>query len=194
MTSTSKTGQRRRYTATEREAAVLLAAEVVGVNEAGRRLGIPQPTLSHWRAGRGEVGAGASAVDESKAGKTRAKRQAAAVEDAVKAPAAAASPPPSSAPPARSGRREVVAKSYTPSQKAEAVEYAREHGVSAASKQLGISRFSIYGWLRQVEKAAAGEGDSPTSGPAPKDVEAKRDREILDEWSKHRRRFVLSGP
>ncbi|MEZ4329950.1 MAG: DDE-type integrase/transposase/recombinase [Polyangiales bacterium] len=79
-----------------------------------------------------------------------------------------------------------MAKSYTPSQKAEAVEYAREHGVSAASKQLGVSRFSLYAWLRQVEKAAAGEGDSPTSGPAPKDVEAQRDREILDEWSKHR--------
>jgi putative transposase len=103
--------------------------------------------------------------------------------DAESTPTSTASTP--STPPA-SLRGKRVAKSYTPSQKAEAVECAHEHGVSEASKRLGISRFSIYGWLRQVEKAAAGEGDSPTSGPDPKDVEAKRDREILDEWAKHR--------
>jgi putative transposase len=184
MAKTSETRARRTYTSEEREAGVLLAAEV-GVNEAARRLGVPQPTLSHWRAGRGEA---VAAVAQTKAGKTRAKR-APVAEGGVAAaatPAAAASPPPPPAPPAAPSRRKVVAKSYTPSQKAEAVEYAREHGVSAASTQLGISRFSIYAWLRQVEKAAAGEGESPTSGPAPKDVEAQRDREILDEWSKHR--------
>src|SRR6185436_13862116 len=49
----------------------------------------------------------------------------------------------------------------------------------------GVSRFSIYGWHRQVEKAAAGEVPSPTSGPAPADIEAQRDREILAEWHRH---------
>jgi putative transposase len=57
--------------------------------------------------------------------------------------------------------------------------------VTAAGKELGISRFAIYDWQRKVEKAAAGEGPSPTSGEAPKDIEQRRDREVLDEWHKH---------
>ena len=78
-----------------------------------------------------------------------------------------------------------VARSYTPSQKAEALEYAATHGVSAASEKFGISRFSIYDWQRKVVKAAAGEGPSPTSGPEPKAIEEQRDREILGEWRQH---------
>jgi transposase InsO family protein len=78
-----------------------------------------------------------------------------------------------------------VARSYTPSQKAEALEHAATHGVSAASDKLGISRFSIYDWQRKVAKAAAGEGPSPTSGPEPKAIEEQRDREILGEWRQH---------
>ena len=78
-----------------------------------------------------------------------------------------------------------VAKSYTPSQKAEVLEHADAHGVTAASEKFGISRFSIYDWRRKLAKAAKGEGPSPTSGPAPKDIEAQRDRELLDEWHKH---------
>lgn len=78
-----------------------------------------------------------------------------------------------------------VARSYTPSQKAEALEHAATHGVSAASDKLGISRFSIYDWQRKVAKAAAGEGPSPTSGPAPQAIEEQRDREILGEWRQH---------
>ena len=78
-----------------------------------------------------------------------------------------------------------VARSYTPSQKAEAIEEAAKHGVKAASDKLGMSRFSIYAWDRKVEKAAAGEGPSPTSGPEPKAIEEQRDREILGEWRQH---------
>jgi len=78
-----------------------------------------------------------------------------------------------------------VARSYTPSQKAEALEHAAKHGVSAASDKLGISRFSIYDWQRKLAKAAAGEGPSPTSGPEPKAIEEQRDREILGEWRQH---------
>jgi transposase InsO family protein len=74
---------------------------------------------------------------------------------------------------------------YTPSQKAEVIEYASAHGVTAASAKFDISRFSIYDWRGKVAKAANGDGASPTSGPAPKDIEAQRDREILDEWRKH---------
>jgi transposase InsO family protein len=78
-----------------------------------------------------------------------------------------------------------VARSYTPSQKAEALEHAAAHGVTAAAKDLKISRFSIYDWQRKQKRAAAGKGPSPTSGPAPQEVEAQRDKEILDEWRRH---------
>jgi transposase InsO family protein len=78
-----------------------------------------------------------------------------------------------------------VARSYTPSAKAEALEYAARHGVSAAADKFTISRFSIYDWKRKVEKAAAGEGPSPTSGPSPQTIEEQRDQEILGEWRKH---------
>jgi transposase InsO family protein len=78
-----------------------------------------------------------------------------------------------------------IARSYTPSEKAEALEEAAAHGVSAASEKLGMSRFSIYDWQRKVEKAAAGKGPSPTSGPAPQEIEEQRDREILGEWRQH---------
>ena len=95
-------------------------------------------------------------------------------------PATVATPP--EAP--RSPRKQ-VARSYTPSQKAQALEHAAAHGVSATSEQLGMSRFAIYDWQRKLEKAAAGECPSPTSGPAPQEIEAQRDREILGEWHKH---------
>lgn len=65
------------------------------------------------------------------------------------------------------------------------LEYAATKGVSAASKKFGASRFSIYEWKRKLGKAAKGEGPSPTSGPSPREIEAKRDEEILGEWKKH---------
>ncbi len=77
------------------------------------------------------------------------------------------------------------ARSYTPSEKAQALERAAVVGVSEASRTLGMSRFSIYAWQRQAKKAAAGEGPSPTRGPAPAEIEAQRDREILAEWKQH---------
>jgi transposase InsO family protein len=57
--------------------------------------------------------------------------------------------------------------------------------VSEASRKLGTSRFAIYAWRRQAQKAARGEGPSPTSGPAPAEIDAQRDREILAEWKQH---------
>lgn len=78
-----------------------------------------------------------------------------------------------------------VVKRYTPSQKAEMLEYASEQGVTAAATKFEVSRFSIYTWQKKLERAAQGEGESPTSGPDPSEVEAQRDREILDEWQRH---------
>jgi putative transposase len=78
-----------------------------------------------------------------------------------------------------------VAKSYTPSQRAEALELAAKVGVTQASEQLGMSRFSLYEWRRKQRLAAAGEGDSPTAGPDPKDVAEERDTAILEMWREH---------
>lgn len=78
-----------------------------------------------------------------------------------------------------------VARSYTPSERAQALEYAAKHGVSATSRKLGPSRYSIHDWQRKEAKAARGEGASITSGPDPSAIEAQRDREILDEWKKN---------
>ena len=57
--------------------------------------------------------------------------------------------------------------------------------MTAASKEFGVSRFSIYDWQRKVEKAARGQGPLLTSGPAPSELEARRDEEMLDEWRSH---------
>jgi transposase InsO family protein len=99
--------------------------------------------------------------------------------------AAKASEPTPAEPPVRRTLKSRVAKLYTPSQKAEILEHAAEHGITEASKKFGASRFAIYAWHRKVAKAAAGEGSSPTSGPSPKEIEDKRDAEILDEWKTH---------
>lgn len=76
-------------------------------------------------------------------------------------------------------------KRYTPSQKAEILEYFGAHSARETTERFGVSKFSIYQWKKQVERAARGEGESPTSGPDPADVEAQRDKEILDEWKRH---------
>lgn len=153
--------KRRRYTAEEQAAAIGDVARL-GVCGAAKAHGMPQSCVSRW----------ASEKRKQPAKKKRAKAEV--------SPAAAAA---IEVVTGRAGR--AAARRYTPSQKAEAVEHAAAHGVSAASEKLGISRFSIYGWMRQVAQAAKGEGSSPTSGPAPAEIEAQRDREILAEWHKH---------
>jgi transposase InsO family protein len=57
--------------------------------------------------------------------------------------------------------------------------------VTAAHRKHRVSRYSVYDWKRKVELAAQGKGDAPTAGPDPKDIEAQRDKEILDEWRRH---------
>lgn len=160
--------KRRQYTA-EEQSAVIADVATMGVCGAARKYGIPQSCVSRWasqerrqpeKTSRGDGGE-APSVTSTVAVPTTAP------EEAVRAP------------------RRVAARRYTPSQKAQAVEYAAAHGVSETSEKFGISRFSIYSWLKQVDQAAKGESPAPTTGPAPEDIEAQRDREILAEWHKH---------
>jgi putative transposase len=88
-------------------------------------------------------------------------------------------------PPVRRPLKQRVAKIYTPSQRAEILEHAAAHGPTETERKLGVSRYSIYAWQRKVSNAAEGNGPSPTSGPAPSEIEAQRDKEILDEWHRH---------
>lgn len=78
-----------------------------------------------------------------------------------------------------------TAKKYTPSQIAEALEHAAEHGVGVAAAKLGMSRFTIYDWQAKAKRAAKGEAPAPTSGEAPAEIEKQRDDEILAEWRRH---------
>lgn len=148
--------RRRRRYSDEERETILADAKALGVAEAARKHGMPQTTVSNWRNRP-----------------MAAKRQTAAEEPM---------PAPSSPKPLCPR----VAKRYTPSQKAEIVEYAAAHSVLEASRHFGASRFAIYDWQKRVAKAARGEGPSPTSGPSQSEIEEQRDREILGEWHKHR--------
>jgi transposase len=154
--------KRRSYTK-EQRAAVLADVKATSVSEAARKHEVPQTTVSNWIA--------------------RAPRRV----DAAEPPKLGPTPPSPGVPRERSARtlRGRVAKVYSPSQKAVVLEDAAKDGVTAAAKKHGMSRFSIYDWQRRLTKAAAGEWPSPTSGPAPKDIEQQRDAEILEEWKNH---------
>jgi transposase InsO family protein len=195
--------KRRSYTKKQRDA-VLASVRKKGVCAAAEEHGVAPSCVSRWAKA-----AGVRRDSEAPEPQRDAAGPPAALEparDASAAPAqkrgarkAKSSPkaPRSSAPPvamrddaaparqATQARRTRVAKVYTPSQKAIILEDAAKDGVTESSKKHGVSRFSIYDWQRKVKKAAAGEGPSPTSGPEPKAIEAKRDAEILGEWKKH---------
>lgn len=185
MAAANEPRKRRQYTGEDR-AKVLAAARELGVVEAGRLHGVPQTTVSTW-LGRDAAKAATEPSSSTATGgapraakRTRATRPSAAASakpHSVTAPSA--EPQETAAPKGRPARR------YTPSEKAEVLEHAAARGVSAAKKKFGASRFAIYDWKRKLAKAAKGEGPSPTSGPAPSEIEAKRDAEILGEWKKH---------
>jgi len=170
--------KRREYGVEEREK-ILADAERLGVAEAARLHGMPQSSLSNWR------NRDARGVDKLRRKSKPARVQVVATAAQGEAPAVPGDAATAAAAPVAGSSRKRAAKSYTPSQKAEVLELAAREGVSAASEKSGASRFSIYAWQKQLAKAAVGQGSSPTSGPAPREIEDKRDREVLDEWHKH---------
>jgi transposase InsO family protein len=166
------------YTREERARAVALA-RTIGDAAAALELGIPKGTMSSWswKARNGELPGckGGEALD------------AVEVSGSLSGPMVASVANPSKVPPGSKQRQRVrrVAKVYTPSQRAEALEYAAEHGMEAAHKKFGMSRRSLYDWERKVRLAAEGKAiDSPVSGPDT-DPRVDRDRRILAVWKKH---------
>jgi len=147
----------RKYTSGEKQAAIA-RTRVLGAARASAELGIPAGSLSCWlfKANRAERTAAKEGTGKS-----------GSPDGQVSA----------------SGPH--VARVYTPSEKARALEAVAKDGITVTSRNLKISVFSLRDWRRRVKKAAAGEGDSPTSGPDPADIVAKRDKEILDTWHQH---------
>lgn len=160
-------GKKGQYSLDTKREALALAMDV-GVCEAARRLGLPSGTLSQWRWKARQ----AKAAGEYWPPRMEPDDDA----DSIQTTSASGTAPD----PIRH-----VARVYTPSQRAEALELAASVGVSKASKQLGVSRFSLYQWRRRSKLAARGLAESPTSGPDPADVAAKRDQEILTMWHEH---------
>jgi putative transposase len=167
--------QQRKYTE-ETRSEVTEDAMTLGVNAAAEKHHVPKSTVSRWK-GLAQT----AATQKKKRGGEKAasaKNRKEPEVDEKEAPTIL-----------RNGGRDKagrkVARRYTPSEKARVLEYAAEHGVQAAAKRFGASRFSIYDWKRKVERAAAGQGESPTSGPSADELEAQRDREILGEWHQH---------
>ncbi len=165
----------RKYTAEQKRAAIRLALDI-GPTAAGKELGLPRGTVSNWahKARQGVAGYALPSPERERA----PEPESAATPEPMPAPRRTMASKPVSS-------RGKVARVYTPSEKAQALELAAKVGITAASQELGISRYSLYDWRRKVQRAAAGQGDCPTTGPDPADVEARRDKEILDLWHKH---------
>ena len=166
------------YSQAEQDA-VLAEVAKLGVVAAARQHNIPRSRVSRWRSKRQTEEARAPAA--SRAGRTKGPQRLETGTTAV-TPEVSRVTPPASPPASRRGR---TAKIYTPSQKAEILEHVGAHGITATAKKFEVSRFSIHAGQRRVTRAAEGKGPSPTSGPGPKEIEAKRDAEILEEWKKH---------
>jgi len=158
----------RRYSASEREEAVA-RAQSIGPSAASKELGIPAGTISCWQH----------------YARRRAQRPATGSADAGTslAPEPSSSGSSEAAPEAQPAGR--VAKKYTPSQRAQALEVAYSEGVTAAAIKHGISRFSIYSWQRRARLHAEGKlASHPAVGPEG-DRAVVRDRRILAEWRAH---------
>jgi len=143
-----------RYRPEERSAALALA-EQVGPAAASKELGIPEGTICNWRYTA-----------------KRAATDLPVAPEPVKAAQASEQPK----------RARTVAKSYTPSLRAQVLEYAAEHGVTAAAEKFGTTRFSIYEWQRKVALHAQGKTtESPVVG-SDENAAVIRDQKILQEW------------
>lgn len=156
----------RRYTAEQKQEALRLSDDL-GVAKAGAKLGIPGGTIASWRWSRTHSqGAPATAP----------------VSKLVPATAQVVDTPVKPAADNKATRR--VAKVYTPSQKAEALEMLSVKGSVETSRVLGISRFSLFEWARKQRAFEHGLcADTPLTDSD--SGACSRDARILAEWQKH---------
>lgn len=185
----------RRYTV-EFRAGVLADVPTLGGLAAARKHGVAEANVFRWLKERKSATGDALREGDTAARTSHAApqiEQAAAsvieatIPTAIKATPNDGSSKPTQAQPTIEKRIATrnLARSYTPSQRAEILEHAAAHTVLEASTKFGVSPFSIYDWRRKLTAAAAGLGPSPTSGPSVADIETRRDSEILGEWKLH---------
>lgn len=177
----------------EQRAAVLADVPKLGIAGAARKHKIPPGNVSRWNAKPAESSPrrtraprasdlGAVVTVKSAPVVLRRKVRALSADVAVSQKTRVL---PTVATPLSIIEKRTIAKSYTPSRRAEILEYAAAHTVAEAATEFGVSRFSIYDWQRKLASSALGQGPSPTSGPSLSTIEAQRDKEILDEWHRH---------
>ena len=139
------------YTAQQR-AEILRLAQEVGPLEAAKRKGVPPGTVTAWRC------------LENKRAKLAKRPE----------PPEPQKPAVSESPKRLTGKK--VARLYTPSEKAAALELVQQLGVSETHRKTGISRFSLYEWARIHEKAMQ---QKHLSDPLADQTPAKNDRDAL---------------
>lgn len=157
------TMKRKIYSREQREEALRMSEEM-GPTAAARKLGIPPGTVFVWRYDqRRHNSSDSEGVTESEAGQST----------------------PSVETPKVDSKKKRIAKIYTPSQRAEILEWAAKVGPTDAAKKFGVTRFSIYSWRRKAKLHADGKApDSPLTGND-EDSTAARDQRILKEWKTH---------
>lgn len=175
----------RTYSDKERDEAVALSDETT-IQKAADELSIPFGTIACWRHKRRQAGEEQEQTTNGHEGDGRPE-QSSETEQTEDSSEASRSGPENELEPSSedSSQTEKVARRYTPSEKAEALEYAEEHGVTEAARELGPTRQSIYRWRREKQRAEEGEAEDPTEGPDPIEMKRQRDREILNIWEKH---------
>jgi putative transposase len=170
----------RSYTAEARERAVTRGGEI-GPTAASQELGIPSGTIANWQhQQRRKAAASPSALPPASpavAGAQSSMASKAVEPESAAARVARAAPPRS--------KVKTVAKVYTPSQRAEALELSDREGVTAASAKLGISRFSLHDWRRKARLHAEGKASDSPVADAGGVTPAERDQRILAEWKSH---------
>ena len=158
-----KTVTKREYSAGEREKAVILANRT-GPNAAGQALGIPSGTIAYWQH--------------------LARKKPVEVAPTTSHVTRVAPPLPDEERPEPRAPVCRVAKVYTPSQRAQAMEYAAVEGVTAASRKFGISRFALNDWRRKAHLCAEGKAEKSPVADDENSAEM-RDSRILAEWKAH---------
>lgn len=168
-----------RYTSAQREQALLKAQEI-GPSAAGKELGIPVGTIAYWQNQSKKQKPSESIPPTA----DPSQRASDGTSSSDPAPSAVTPTVPESTSKQTVQERK-VAKLYTPSERARALELADKEGVSAAATKLGITRFSIYEWRRRVALHAQGKtADSPVTG-SDENPAVARDLRILSEWKAH---------
>ena len=81
-------------------------------------------------------------------------------------------------------------KRYSPAQRKEILDYAKDHRVSAAAHKFGVTETTIYEWRRMLKRRGADNGDGGQAGEdavvgEDEDRNEVRDRKILAMWKQH---------